>query len=480
MHPRRPSRRSALLAAALLPLAACAEHPAVVRPGTPPVRTLAALDCAADVRAGSLLCRPSAPDAGGARGDLLLGGQGVYVRLAGSATYDGSSLFSADVTLQNLLGQPIGTTDGVTEDPDGIRVFLHSGPSVTGGTGTVEVANEDGTGSFTGANQPYFRYDTLLSTEETSLPREWQFTVPNTVETFVFTVYVSAPVPDEGALAAIDFDPRTLAVGGYHSCALTTTGAAYCWGANDDGQMGSAASDSVPVAVSGGHTWASLTAGRYHTCGVTTGGAAYCWGDNQTGQLGDGGDDDSPTPLPVSGGHAWRQLDAGAGHTCGVTTAGAAYCWGDGTSGQLGAGDSASTDVPVAVDGGRVWASVDAGTDHSCGVSRGGAAFCWGDNGAGELGDGTGAPSPSPVLVDGDHSWKAVSAGEGFSCGVVSTGEALCWGSDSAGQIGNGADPGPLSPDTVAGGHAWSRVTAGRETACGVTTAGSGYCWGFN
>ena len=35
-------------------------------------------------------------------------------------------------------------------------------------------------------------------------------------------------------------------------------------------------------------TWASVSGGDYHSCGVTTTGDAYCWGWNQYGQLGDG------------------------------------------------------------------------------------------------------------------------------------------------------------------------------------------------
>ncbi|HEU4560421.1 MAG TPA: hypothetical protein VFS20_21400 [Longimicrobium sp.] len=462
-------------------LAACADRSPVSPVDGPEPATLTKLSCTVQVRASSLTCTPATPTAGGARGALYVGGQGVYVRLTSSGvSYNaGTGILSASVTVQNLLGQPIGTTDGVTADT--VRVFFESGPTRTAGSGSVEVANEDGSRAFTQASQPYFDYPGILATEQTSAPQEWQFSLPNTVETFVFTVYVAAPVPDENALQRIDLDPRTLAVGGYHSCALTTTGQAYCWGSNTDQQTGSGASDSVPVPVSGGLTFKSLTAGRFHTCGITTADAAYCWGDDETGQLGAAGEGDSPTPLPVSGGMTWLALDAGAAHTCGITTARALYCWGDSEAGQLGAGDSASTAAPVAVTGGRAWASVDAGADHTCGVTRGGAAFCWGDNGSGELGR-AGSSSGRPVLVSGNRSWRWVSAGENFSCGITSLDVAMCWGTDEALRLGNGngEDPSTSTPTTVSGGLSWSRINAGRATACGVTTTGAAYCWGFN
>lgn len=468
--------------AALALLAACADRSVMAPVDSQEPTPLAALQCTADVRAQSLRCAPAGSVPGGVSGNLILGGQGSYVRLASSGiTYDGVSLFTVDVTVQNLLGQPIGTTDGTTVDPEGIKVFFFTGPSSP--DGTVEVANEDGSGMFLGSEQPFFSYVERLTTEQTSAPHEWRFTVPPSVASFTFQVYVDAPVPDETALNVIDMDPRTLAVGGFHSCALTDAGQAYCWGINDDSQLGRAGGlDSVPVPVSGGHFWRTLTAGRYHTCGVTTDNQAYCWGDNQTGQLGTGVEDDASVPTPVAGGRSWMQLDAGAGHTCGVTTTYEAFCWGDGAAGQLGAADSASAGTPVAVFGGRKFVAVDAGTDHSCGVTRGGAAYCWGDNSGGELGKGTGPSTARPALVAGNHSWRAVSAGESYSCGVTSLGAAMCWGVNTYGQIGNGAapGPGPATPQAVSGGLEWARVTAGRETSCGITTGAAAYCWGFN
>jgi len=54
--------------------------------------------------------------------------------------------------------------------------------------------------------------------------------------------------------------------------------------------------------VSGGLTFAAVSPGADHTCGVTPSGAAYCWGDNGSGELGNGTTMSSLTPVAVSGG----------------------------------------------------------------------------------------------------------------------------------------------------------------------------------
>jgi alpha-tubulin suppressor-like RCC1 family protein len=38
-----------------------------------------------------------------------------------------------------------------------------------------------------------------------------------------------------------------------------------------------------------------------HTCGVTIDNLAYCWGDNDNGQLGDGTINNHRKPTPVAG-----------------------------------------------------------------------------------------------------------------------------------------------------------------------------------
>lgn len=77
----------------------------------------------------------------------------------------------------------------------------------------------------------------------------------------------------------------------YHTCGVVTGGTMQCWGSNGFGQRGTgdAASPFGATAVqTGGLAFATATAGNYHTCGMTADRRVYCWGSNDQGQLGDG------------------------------------------------------------------------------------------------------------------------------------------------------------------------------------------------
>lgn len=187
-------------------------------------------------------------------------------------------------------------------------------------------------------------------------------TLPTPVESavaFRTEPTVAPPVPDpDFPLPSGPF----IAAGFAHTCAISVGGPTYCWGLNENGQLGTGnfASSTVPreVSGSGGLEFIRITAGQSHTCGLTAAGAAHCWGDNTFGQIGDGtkstagtNDNDRSAPTPVSGGLTFAYLKAGELHTCGVTTAGVAYCWGDNEYGQLGNGTTTASPTPSKVAG---------------------------------------------------------------------------------------------------------------------------------
>lgn len=174
-----------------------------------------ALSCEADVRAATLTCeRPEVQRNALGPDFLIVGGQGQYVQLtSANPAYDGTNeIFSADVTVQNLIGQPIGTSDGQTVT--GVKVFFHTGPTVTIGSGTVTVANPDGTGAFTGTGQPYHLYQEVLVPSQVSASKTWEWDVPATVTEFVFEVYVEGPVFFPSGWIEVTPYPTAVAVGG--------------------------------------------------------------------------------------------------------------------------------------------------------------------------------------------------------------------------------------------------------------------------
>ena len=158
---------------------------------------------------------------------------------------------------------------------------------------------------------------------------------------------------------------------------------------------------------------ASIAAGESHTCALSTTGAVYCWGDNFAGDLGNNSGTESNVPVQVVGVGGSGLLSgiasiaAGEMHTCAVGTTGEVYCWGDNYYGELGNKWTAESNVPVQVEGvggsGLLSgiASISAGDDHTCALSATGRIDCWGFNGEGNLGNNSTTYSYVPIEVTG-------------------------------------------------------------------------------
>jgi alpha-tubulin suppressor-like RCC1 family protein len=270
------------------------------------------------------------------------------------------------------------------------------------------------------------------------------------------------PTPARLVSGAILSGAKALSLGSSHSCALTNEGGVLCWGQNSYGQLGDGTDDSrtnaAPVRLAGGAPLAGAKAialGDYHSCALTNEGGVLCWGQNYYGQLGDGTDDSRETPVPVTFANGQplggvESIALGGGSSCVVVAGGGAYCWGANYHDQLGDGSGISqyNPVPVILPSGAPLAGATGlalGDQHACALLGGGAMHCWGDNYNAQLGTESPPlsytePSPVPVLFANDAPMtgvRAMALGYAHSCALLNDGALYCWGDNDFGQLGD-------------------------------------------
>jgi alpha-tubulin suppressor-like RCC1 family protein len=292
----------------------------------------------------------------------------------------------------------------------------------------------------------------------------------------------SSPAPNL-VTSALVFDSTTagLSVGGQHVCGIAAGARlVYCWGDDTFGQLGTQAvtvNSTTPIPAditpfpSGPAQVQWVSAGYRHTCAVSTSGQAYCWGGNASGELGLG-TRGGPVELPTAIGEGVvfrtisastiaqsptgrdRVADDGEAHTCGLRGDGRALCWGANLSGQTGGSSGARyVTTPAPVDAPVAFTQISAGGAFTCALGTDRAIYCWGRNDVGQLGQGTvggpfGAPLPiaTPVASDqegriapvgGPVAFVSVSAGRRHACALAVDGQLYCWGSDVLGALGS-------------------------------------------
>lgn len=330
-------------------------------------------------------------------------------------------------------------------------------------------------------------------------------------------------------------------------CAMANDDLPYCWGR---GVLGNA-DDSwyffqVPVSLVttgalAGKTITKLSMGFSHSCAIASDQKLYCWGDQNEGQLGNDSRESVNYPIPtVSGlsefliqdatfiktfGVSYDQLDAcvqrsngelycgnlGLGlklihdfgnlkvtqlevgrdssHSCALMDDENLYCWGEGFNGQLGNGAGQASSIPVMIDmsgvlSGKTIKSVALGDDVTCVIASDDLVYCWGEGSNQLLGNGSDSSQDSPVAVSttgvlNGKKIKSLHVKFGTACVIADDDKVYCWGGGGDGQLGNGASVNSNAPVAVSTSLKFKSLKNMYHTICGIAEDDLAYCWGY-
>lgn len=313
----------------------------------------------------------------------------------------------------------------------------------------------------------------------------------------------SSALPDALPVQYEPITSPTLDAAEAHTCAVRQ-GALYCWGENDQGQLGTGDFNPRDQATRIGQAsdWAAVVVGHKHTCAARTDGTLSCWGEHSSGQLGprlpvtdtarSAVPIEIPLPAPVANMTAG---DSGSRHTCAVLVDATLWCWGDNGEAQAAQGTSNLTGVPYYTEPQRVldvadWVDVSSSQGHVCALRASGELWCWGRNNDGECcaEDTVDGEISRPRRVphpDGTRTWTLVETSNNHTCALDDAQELWCWGQNGNWVFGR-AEPRqtftPIKVDLSAlePGEAPVALSSDTFNMCARTNKAKAWCWGSN
>ncbi len=173
-------------------------------------------------------------------------------------------------------------------------------------------------------------------------------------------------------------------------------------------------------------------------CVSTKRGRVWCWGTNENGELGRGEFSNSPDQTFTLGPalHPFDapvvDVDCGLNACFAVTEAGSIYSWGSREDNRLGrTSNTFENPTPTLVELNNFHAvEVHFEESHGCALDRDNQFACWGNNSRGQLGDG-GRNNRTITVVDNVLA-HAIDVGDDATCFIEATSKSIrCAGSSA-------------------------------------------------
>ena len=324
--------------------------------------------------------------------------------------------------------------------------------------------------------------------------------------------------PDGDALEYSYHKVKDLAIGQYHTCAVietsSTTGKLYCWGRNNNNQLGEASSDSllnVPGLAAIDEDAQTVSTYQDSVCFVDNAADVYCFGENANSELADGGTTDQSAPVNIASGY--NDVKLGLYHGCALSTGNEIACWGYDNYGEVGnnnPGNPNTTPQDFLLDTTPTnysdAQSIALGDYHSCLIDSDQRFMCWGLGLNGQLGNslnenidsihdpyaGALAPISSTIVYEPgattEINFTKIDAGIDFTCALTDQGRIMCWGNNLRNQLGGAKEEDsngveyvvtntnkPLYIDSTL---TFTDLSVAGDSACAISSSGYVYCWG--
>lgn len=243
--------------------------------------------------------------------------------------------------------------------------------------------------------------------------------------------------------------------------------------------------------------YSNVAVGSYHTLALSNDGTVWAWGNNQYGQLGRNNKINSNVPAQVLQSEngiitpITNVSNIAAGQLCSfaVKADGTVWAWGCNVYGQLGDGTTVDKSVAIKINGLSNIIKISAAADHVLALSNqasGNQVYSWGKNEFGQLGLGhANSQFNTPQLVRDENNnllnnVSDVSVGAYYST-AIKGGAVYTWGYNEYGQLGRASDP-SLNYSTrvtsISGLANITKISAANLHVLALNSSGNVYQWG--